>query len=121
MKISNIIIARVAHEVNRALCQAHGDNSQLPWNEAPDWQKEAALTGVKLHLEQPHASPSASHDIWLQGKKEAGWVYGLVKDSTLKTHPCIVPFDELPPHEKTKDYLFKAVVDSLSGDFPLSI
>ena len=30
-------IAKVAHEVNRALCQAFGDDTQMPWEEAPMW------------------------------------------------------------------------------------
>lgn len=29
-------IAKFAHEVNRAYCQAIGDNSQLPWKKGPD-------------------------------------------------------------------------------------
>lgn len=33
-------IARVCHEVNRAYCQALGDNSQPAWEDAPAWQRE---------------------------------------------------------------------------------
>lgn len=33
-------IARVCHEVNRAYCQALGDNSQPTWEEAPQWQRQ---------------------------------------------------------------------------------
>ena len=29
-------IAQICHAANRAYCQLLGDNSQLPWSEAPD-------------------------------------------------------------------------------------
>jgi hypothetical protein len=49
----------------------------------------------------------------LEDKKKDGWVYGEVKDAEAKTHPCIVPFEELPEFQKKKDALFCAIVDSL--------
>jgi hypothetical protein len=47
----------------------------------------------------------------MQEKKAAGWIYGPVKDPEKKEHPCIVPYDQLPIEQRTKDYLFKAIVD----------
>jgi hypothetical protein len=49
----------------------------------------------------------------MKEKVDLGWVYGEVKDAEKKTHPCILPYDELPLQQRTKDYLFKQVVDSL--------
>lgn len=107
-------IARVAHEVNRAYCLALGDLSQPAWEDAPEWQKKSALTGVALHLDNPEASAAASHESWLAEKERDGWVYGPVKDPALKQHPCMVPFEELPIAQQAKDYLFRAVVHSLA-------
>jgi hypothetical protein len=42
-----------------------------------------------------------------------GWVYGEVKDAEKKTHPCLVPFDQLPLFQQKKDKLFCAIVDAL--------
>lgn len=56
------------------------------------------------------ASPSASHDSWLKEKREQGWKYGPVKDADKKEHPCFVPYDELPVEQRTKDYIFSAIV-----------
>jgi len=39
-------IARVTREVNRAYCLALGDDSQLPWNDAPQWPVVHALLEV---------------------------------------------------------------------------
>ena len=111
MKIEDI--AAVSHEANRAYCRALGDHSQPSWPEAPDWQRESAIAGVTFHLANPGAEPSASHDQWLLHKERDGWVYGEVKDPERKQHPCMVPFDQLPPEQQAKDRLFSAVVRAL--------
>jgi hypothetical protein len=49
--MKNEQIARVCHEVNRAYCESLGDMSQPSWEDAPQWQKDSAMLGVKLHTE----------------------------------------------------------------------
>lgn len=106
-------IAKVCHEVNRAYCAAMGDESQLPWEAAPDWQQDSALAGVHMHLENPDATPEDSHRSWLKVKEAEGWAYGEVKDPAKKVHPCMVPYDQLPIEQRAKDYLFRAVVHAM--------
>jgi hypothetical protein len=107
-------VAHVAHEVNKAYCESIGDLSQPSWENAPDWQKKSALAGVEFHLNNPGASPAASHESWLKQKEEDGWKYGPVKDADKKEHPCFVPFEQLPMQQRAKDYLFRQVIHSLS-------
>lgn len=102
-------IAKAAHEVNRAYCQALGDNSQPAWEDAPEWQRSSARMGADLHL-MGDFGPEASHISWMQQKLDEGWRYGSVKDPVARTHPCMVPFAELPPAQQAKDYIFRAVV-----------
>lgn len=102
--------AMAAHTANRAYCVAIGDDSQLPWIEAPQWQRDSAIEGVKFLIANPAAPPSASHDSWLAQKERDGWKYGPVKDPEKKEHPCYVPYDELPEAQKAKDAIFGAVV-----------
>lgn len=108
-------IAGVAHEINRAYCQAIGDQSQLPWKEAPEWQRSSAINGVAFHLENPDSTPGDSHRIWLKEKEETGWKYGPVKDPEKKEHPCFTAFENLPLEQQVKDYLFLAVVRAMEG------
>ena len=107
-------IARVAHEVNRAYCQALGDNSQPTWEDAPQWQKDSAMLGVKLHTENQNAGAQASHESWMAQKLSEGWEYGPEKRPDLKQHHCIVPFDALPREQQAKDYIFRGVVHALA-------
>lgn len=108
-------IARVAHEANRAWCEANGDSSQASWDNVPDWQRQSALNGVEFHLANPDAGDSASHDNWMAEKVADGWVYGQVKDPEAKTHHCIVPFDQLPKVQQIKDALFRSIVHAIAG------
>ncbi len=111
--MSTADIAQVAHEINKAYCESIGDNSQPTWDDAPEWQRSSAVNGVKFHLDNPDAPPSASHESWLKQKEEEGWKYGEVKDPEKKEHPCFVPYDQLPVSQRSKDYLFKQVIHSL--------
>jgi len=108
-------IAKVCHEANRALCAGLGDNSQLPWEDAPQWQRDSAVNGVRFNIDNPDAPASASHDSWLAQKREEGWQYGPVKDPEKKEHPCFVPYEALPAGQQAKDHLFKAVVAALAS------
>ncbi len=105
-----VSLARVCHEANRVWCEYNGDNSQTSWDEAPQWQKDSAIMGVRFVVGNPDAGDSASHDSWMRQKVADGWVYGEVKDPEAKTHPCMVPFEELPPEQQFKDRLFRTIV-----------
>ena len=109
-------IAKVAHEANRAYCQTLGDNSQVPWEEAPDWQKESAVNGVLMCKNTPTGGIKLSHESWMAEKLAQGWKYGPVKDVDKKEHPCLVPFDDLPKNQQIKDVLFTAIALALLAE-----
>lgn len=108
-------IAAVCHNVNRAICRSFGDDSQKSWADAEEWQRNSAMDGVAFRLANPNGPESAQHDNWCHDKRVHGWKHGPVKDATKKEHPCLIPFDQLPPEQKVKDLAFCAVVDSLKG------
>jgi len=111
--MDNAKIARVAHQVNRAYCEALGDMSQLDWENAPAWQKSSAMNDVDFHRKNPNAGPSHSHEEWLKEKELNGWTYGPIKDEGKKEHPCFVQYEDLPVEQKAKDYIFRAIVHAL--------
>ena len=108
-------IAKTCHEVNKAYCESIGDFSQPKWEEAPDWQKESAENGVRFHFFNINTTPADSHNNWMKEKIADGWKYGKEKNPEKKTHPCLVPYDELPKEQQVKDALFVAVVNSFKN------
>lgn len=107
-------IARVCHEANRAYCATIGDLSQPAWDDAPEWQRKSAITGVTFHLrfliKGYEPLPANSHESWLEEKRRDGWKFGAVKDAEKKEHPCFVPYNDLPVEQQLKDYIFAAIV-----------
>jgi len=106
-------IAMIVHEANRAYCLQIGTDSQKPWSEAEQWQRDSILKGVDFHFENPHATPENSHESWLAEKEATGWKYGPVKDAEKKEHPCFVPYHELPVAQQAKDYLCRGIIHAL--------
>lgn len=105
-------VGRICHEVNRAYCQGLGDDSQPSWDDAPQWQRDSMVAGVRAIVENPTITPEGQHVSWMNDKIKDGWVFGSTKDPVAKTHPCLVAYDNLPREQQIKDRLFQAVVRS---------
>lgn len=106
-------IARVCHEANRAWQRVTGDPVPSPsWAAAPEWQRASAVEGVQAAI--AGATPRGLHESWMRAKLADGWTFGAIKDAEVRTHPCLVPYDELPPEQRRKDDLFGAIVAALT-------
>lgn len=103
-------IAQKCHEANREYCLSIGDDSQPTWEDAPEWQKKSAITGVMSVLNNPGVTTEELHAKWMEQKLAEGWVYGETKDVEKKTHPCIMSYDQLPEAQKIKDKIFRETV-----------
>jgi hypothetical protein len=51
-------------------------------------------------------SDTERHNSWIKMHIESGWVYGETFDSAAKTHPNLLPWDELPATVKSKARIF---------------
>jgi hypothetical protein len=105
--------ARICHEINLVYALSLGDTHQYPWDQLPQHVKDSVIHGVQYRLLHPDLTPAQSHQAWVEYKLAEGWIYGPVKDYNLKTHPSLVPFDQLPPSEQVKDHLFTTLVHLL--------
>lgn len=103
-------LAHIAYEANRAYCRSIGDYSHKPWDEAPEWQRASCMQGIEGALQGKTAEES--HQNWLRVKEKEGWVYGETKDPDKKTHPCMMPFDQLPEDQQVKDSIYLAVIQA---------
>ncbi|ANJ65198.1 putative RyR domain-containing protein [Erwinia phage vB_EamP_Frozen] len=105
------MIARLCHQANKAYCESLGDFSQPDWEDAPSEIRASAMFGVEFHLEADR-TPAESHENWMKQKILDGWMYGPVKNFETKEHPLLVDYDQLPQEHKSKDYIFRGIVNA---------
>ena len=43
------------------------------------------------------------HEVWAQNRIKQGWRWGVERSDSLKTHPCLVAYEELPEEEREYD------------------
>ena len=43
------------------------------------------------------------HEVWAKSRMDQGWSWGPQRDDELKTHPCLVSYEDLPEEEKEYD------------------
>lgn len=102
-------IASVAHSVQCGIDYAFGLPELHQWGLMGDGYKaqmKASVRAVLVH----DKSPKSLHGSWLSRLTQEGWVHGEVKDAEKKTHPLLVPFDELPIEWKLRLRQFRAAV-----------
>jgi hypothetical protein len=102
--------ARLIHGAVEALNRSI-DEPTLSW----DQSRDSVIAGINRVLENPAESPDQNHREWMAYRLKEGWVYGPTKDIVAKTHPCLVPFEELPPIQQAKDLIFLTIVRSYFG------
>jgi hypothetical protein len=126
------IIAAACHQAWYAYTVIGLKEDGKPWADAPVWQKQSVLNAVDFwdaqmevfaakrdeaaKLDPEHTAetatesewarrhlPSLSHANWMEHKTAEGWVFGEVKDAEKKTHPCMVPYNDLDETQQVKD------------------
>lgn len=101
-------VAKTAHEANRGI----SEGNPLSWDDSSEEIRQSAIDGVKSVINDPTITPEKSHNNWMRWRESNGWVFGEVKDEEAKTHPCMVPYNELPEDERVKDQVFVDTVKS---------
>ena len=107
-------IARTVHEALRGWAAAHGQHDIPAWDDAPDWMHASTRESVLHALENGSADGRSQHEQWLAQKRADGWRHGPVKDPGAKTHPLMIPWDQLPDWERRKDSLINALARALA-------
>jgi serine phosphatase RsbU (regulator of sigma subunit) len=90
-------------------------------------QVKKGFRPVALHLnpEEVETMARVEHLRWSWEKRLNGWTYGRVKDEIKKTHPSLVPYEQLSESEKGKDRELVKLIPAFLKDidyeaFPVS-
>ena len=57
------------------------------------------------------ADAEVLHEDWVRAYEQMGWVCGPVRDTEKKTHPDMVPYNDLGQLERDKDAVFVALCE----------
>ena len=84
----------------------------VPWAEREQAFKDQFLNVIERQCgEQRSSSPEELHGSWMQAYFAMGWVYGEKYNRVEKTHPDLVPYNQLGQLERDKDAVFVALCE----------
>jgi hypothetical protein len=83
-----------------------------PWPERDEAFRAQFLDVIAMMCGPDRKSaPEELHDDWVRAYEAMGWRFGWVRDPVAKTHPDMVPFDQLGWREQNKDAVFVALCE----------
>lgn len=83
----------------------------------PWFQRDEAFRAQFIHVidrqcgADRQSSPADLHADWVRAYETMGWTYGPERDTAKRTHPDMVPYDELGQLERDKDAVFVALCE----------
>lgn len=104
MKLTSLQIAEIIHSVSSRIPRPDGSLVDL-WCDLDDVFKINAANAVAEIMNSPTRTPEELHNLWAKPLLENGWTVGEY-NKDLKTHPCLVEFNELPVSEILKDEIW---------------
>lgn len=81
------------------------------WGKRDDAFKKQFINVVADYLNADKLpSPEEAHNSWMEAYFNMGWRYGEKRDAEKKTHPDLVPYEQLEQAEKDKDAIFLSFI-----------
>lgn len=103
-------IAQVVHEAVRGLQYVQNDPSPSdPWQVCDPATRDLVTASV-TRARRAAITPSEHHAAWVEARTSQGWRWGPVKNAADKTHPLLVPYEDLDPGQRLKDELSLAII-----------
>jgi hypothetical protein len=83
-----------------------------PWDARDErFRTQMSANVAKMMGPERFKDPEEAHDSWWQAYEDMGWTYGPVRDLEKKTHPDMVPFNQLGWEERIKDAVYIALCE----------
>ena len=103
--LNNYKIVEAIHNINKVLQKLNGEETREFGNLYPD-EYIMLSDAVENEFKNPCTKEGEAHQRWIDSKVADGWKFGKEKCTVRKTHPQLIPFEELDPINIAKDSLF---------------
>ena len=105
--------AKFVYEATRLVAiAANAPAIPKPWSQRESEFRAQFLDVIEHQTgDRRSASPAQLHQAWVQAYREMGWVHGETRDPVKRTHPDMVPYQELGQLEQDKDAVFIALCE----------
>ncbi len=104
--------ARLIYEATRIEAE-WSERSIVPeqWKRRDEKFKKQFVNIInKYLLKEKLPTPEEAHQSWMDSYFKMGWKYGKKRNIIKRTHPDLLPFNELPKDERDKDAIFLVFV-----------
>lgn len=83
-----------------------------PWHKRDEAFRRQFLDVIEMMCGPDRKrDPVQLHDDWVLAYEKMGWTYGPERDPVARTHPDMVPFEQLGVLEQAKDAVFIALCE----------
>ncbi len=104
------LLAEACHEATKVISEQILSEEKKEWKLIDSATKARLINAVQRAIDKKITDPSVAHADWMADMVKQGWVYGEKLDETEKTHPCLVPYDQLPTGQQTKDHIYLSIL-----------
>jgi len=110
-------IARLVVNTNADYSLALGEQAVTYWDATSPEVRASIIRGIISALRYD-PTPAQNHQNFIDDRTKEGWTYGPEKNAEAKTHPDMIPFEQLPADQKAKNFIFLSLVKSLKSKLP---
>lgn len=113
-KVKAIAIAKVYHQMRKALCETYADYTQKDWEQCEQWERDIEIEYVENWKCYPDDTLAVfHHERFIANMSRKGWSYGETPNREDKKHPVLAQYSDLPCFQKIFDEIFKIIESTL--------
>lgn len=113
-KLKAIAIAKIYHQMHKALCETYADYTQKDWEQCEQWERDIEIEYVETWKRRPDDMLAVfHHEHFIKSMSQKGWSYEKTPNIENKKHPLLAQYSELPYFQKIFDEIFKIIESAL--------
>jgi len=106
------VVAKVMHGTVSTLFDAIGASPPTQWCDLSETEQQGYIKGASVYLSHPNLTGHALHEEWRAHLSNLGWRHAAEYDINRKTHPNLLPWEQLGEVTRLQAILCANIVNS---------